>query len=251
MGVAVASRPGAAVRFCAADPADPALLLWSATQTVEATGDRPLGGGAILIAADLDEVTLPAILLCDGRTVCAATAQPDRAPKIMRLARRPRALFSLCVDTRTGMDLDMGGAIRRALEADGRIGGEMADDLETCLHEAISNALVHGNLGLGSQLRETPEAYLQYAALLEERLGDPTRGGRLVYIRCAALRRGVAIAIGDEGGGIPGGPPKISLGDASARCSGRGLALIRTMARDLRHRDGGRLCVMRFGGDGA
>lgn len=244
MSLAVAQRTSLA-SFCAMDPSAPCVEAWAKAVPLETFSARPPGPRVVALYNGLDDIRLPGLLIADGRVVCATAVPPDRKDKISRLTARP-CLFSLCVDTKMAMDVDISGAIRRSLEDNLQIPAQAADDIETCLHEAISNGLIHGNLGVGSQMRATPEAYLQYAALLEERLTDSARASRALYIRVVAAGGSILISVGDEGGGIPAGVRPITLADAGAQSSGRGLALIRTIAADLRHIDRGRICVMRF-----
>lgn len=232
--------------FTALDPMADALAPWRAAATIAPIAARPPGPGTVVLTALDTDQALREALVCDGRTLCALAADPRQASRILRLGARRATLLSLCIDTRAAMALDLAHAVRGALERAAGIHGVAAADFEACLHEAVSNALIHGNLGVGSALRQTVETCGEFSALIEERLADPGYGGRLLCLRIARIGCALLVTVGDEGAGMPHGVPKITLEQAQAKATGRGLALIRSLTEDLRHRDGGRLCVMRI-----
>src|ERR1035438_1756702 len=96
------------------------------------------------------------------------------------------------------------------------------------LHEALVNALEHGNLELESTLKgdlcveEDP-----YSKLREERMSDPVFAGRLIEIRLAMDTERFEVEISDEGNGFDtsrmSALPKGS--DMGSHC-GRGLPMI-------------------------
>ena len=92
--------------------------------------------------------------------------------------------------------------------------------------------MIHGNLGLGSQLRNSPEAYMRFAQLVDERLADDQLGLRVIYARICALDDTLIMSIGDEGLGMPSGPPEQDFATAATAGSGRGRAL----SLDMRYR---------------
>lgn len=234
-----------ATSLTALEPMADVFAPWRAIGEIAALADGPPRPGAILLSPLDSDRDLRDALIADGRTLCAAAIHPRRAAPIRRLAERRNALFSLCVDTRAGMELDLAHGVRAALQRAGLVDGLAADDLETCLHEAVSNALIHGNLGIGSHLRETVEASIRFSMLIEERLNDPDHAARLIFIRAAEIGAALIVSIGDQGAGMPHGVPKQTLEQARTRTVGRGLALMRGLTEDMRHCDGGRVVVLR------
>lgn len=234
-----------ATSLTARDPMADAFAPWRAIGEIAPVAHGLWPGAIFLDPLDTDQHLLDA-LVADGRTVCAAGVDPRHAPLIRRLAERRNALFSLCVDTRAGMELDMARAIREALERAGKVEGLAASDLETCLHEAVSNGLIHGNMGVGSHLRETVEASIRFSMVIEERLSDPNHAARLIFIRVVEIGAALIVSIGDQGAGMPFGAPKHTLEQAQTRTVGRGLALMRGLTEDMRHCNGGRVVLLRI-----
>jgi CheY-like chemotaxis protein len=104
----------------------------------------------------------------------------------------------------------------------------------TALHEALANALEHGNLELRSDLREKDDRR-EYLRLIEERRRRPPYHERRIYVHARFSRDEVVYIIRDEG---PGFDPA-TLADPTdpanlERVSGRGLFLIRTFMDDVR-----------------
>lgn len=94
------------------------------------------------------------------------------------------------------------------------------------LHEAILNAIIHGNLGIPSTLKEEDRGAFERA--VEERRGDPAYGSRKVGVRFHGDRASAEYIVEDEGTGFD----YRELADANdpemmLRASGRGLVIIR------------------------
>ncbi|HZZ81812.1 MAG TPA: response regulator [Gemmataceae bacterium] len=103
----------------------------------------------------------------------------------------------------------------------------------TALHEALANALEHGNLELGSELRER-EDRTEYLRLLEERRNRSPYHERRIRIHARFARNEVAFVIRDEGPGFD----TSALGNATDppnidKLSGRGIFLIRTFMDEV------------------
>ncbi len=98
----------------------------------------------------------------------------------------------------------------------------------TALHEALVNAIEHGNLELRSELRDKDDRR-EYIALLEKRRQEFPYSARRVHVRARFSHLEAVFAIRDEGPGFdtaklpdPTDPANLD------RVSGRGLYLIRT-----------------------
>jgi CheY-like chemotaxis protein len=111
------------------------------------------------------------------------------------------------------------------------------------LHEALTNAIYHGNLEVSSALREKDEkAYYDLAA--QRRKQEPYRDRR-VYVNGEVSRLEATFTIRDDG---PGFDPSI-LPDPTdpanlERVSGRGLFLIRTFMDNVEHNEIGNQITM-------
>lgn len=115
--------------------------------------------------------------------------------------------------------------------------------VNVALSEALSNAILHGNLELDSALREDDEsAYYGLAAIRREQ--EPYRGRRVTVIE-REDSRGASYVIRDEGPGY--NPRRLPDPDDPAnleRASGRGLLLIRTFMDEVSHNAAGNEITM-------
>ncbi len=119
--------------------------------------------------------------------------------------------------------------------------------LLVALHEAISNALLHGNLELNSDLkRQEPDAF---AAALAQRAADPNLASRTVDIVVDYDGETCHWIITDQGNGF-------DVDHVLARClsddpdlqmtSGRGILMMKSLLDDVRFTQGGRRVIMRL-----
>jgi CheY-like chemotaxis protein/anti-sigma regulatory factor (Ser/Thr protein kinase) len=115
--------------------------------------------------------------------------------------------------------------------------------LGVALHEALTNAMLHGNLELSSILRETNEKEY-YRLAVERRTLDPF-ADRRIFVTTRFTSEEAAFVIRDEG---PGFDPAL-LPDPTDpanldKVSGRGLLLIRTFMDRVDHNDAGNEITM-------
>jgi anti-sigma regulatory factor (Ser/Thr protein kinase) len=106
------------------------------------------------------------------------------------------------------------------------------------LQEALVNAMHHGNLEIGSELREGDGE--TYRNLIEQRLTEPPFRNRRVHVTTRLSAEELACVIRDEG---PGFDPTVVRDPTDPenleRVSGRGLYLIWTFMDRVRHNESG------------
>lgn len=115
------------------------------------------------------------------------------------------------------------------------------DVIAMAIHEALANALEHGNLELDSNLKgdlftlEDP-----YTKLRETRMADPSYAGRLIEVRLALDTERFELEISDEGPGFDTSlltlPPP---GSELVPHSGRGLPLIQMVMDEVHYNEKG------------
>jgi CheY-like chemotaxis protein len=115
--------------------------------------------------------------------------------------------------------------------------------LGVALHEALTNAILHGNLELSSDLRENDEKEY-YRLSVERRMQEPY-SQRRVYVSTRFTRNDMAFIIRDEGNGfdpatLPNPTDPANLG----KVSGRGLLLIQTFMDRVEHNSSGNQITM-------
>jgi CheY-like chemotaxis protein len=130
-------------------------------------------------------------------------------------------------DNLAGMRLDENGLIRMAV----------------CLREALTNAIIHGNLELDSAMRESDEK--GYYNLLAKRADEEPYAERYVHVTARHSADGAVYVIRDEGRGFnyralpdPSDPANLE------RVSGRGMLLIQTFMDEVRHNAAGNEITM-------
>ena len=122
------------------------------------------------------------------------------------------------------------------------------DQLLIVLHEALTNAIVHGNLGISSALREQPgDAFVR---ALAERSADPELANRDVRIKFQFDGERCEIRIRDEGDGFDWKRQfeQLDAQDEDAQPSlansGRGIIIMRAFTDGVRYEHGGREVVL-------
>ena len=106
------------------------------------------------------------------------------------------------------------------------------------LEEAILNAMIHGNLEVGSELRERPDD--AFRRLIEQRRNDPVFASRRVRLQCEVDPQRASIVVRDEGPGFDvRSLPDPRDADSLLRASGRGVLLMRTFMDEVNYNDTG------------
>ncbi len=106
------------------------------------------------------------------------------------------------------------------------------------LEEALANALYHGNLEVGSELRgENDKAYY---ALIEQRRRESPYCRRQIHVEATLSRDAAQLVVQDEGAGFdPAAIPDPTDPSNLEKSSGRGVLLMRTFMDDVVYNDPG------------
>ena len=153
----------------------------------------------------------------------------------------------LCLSVLTGstFSLEIPKLIETAIQRRFNFGKRNSDGLLTlCLAEALSNAVIHGNLEIDCSLRASSEGFQKFRQVMNERIANPALSNRRVTITVFSNKDGgLYISISDQGQGfsLTTHPAQPINGRAK---SGRGLSLIRTIAKGMWTEDGGRTLVV-------
>lgn len=150
----------------------------------------------------------------------------------------------LSLTTRTAFGAQCAVLMCDALAARGVLTQERRSAVELCLHEAVANAVVHGNLEIASSAKDRPDGYRVFSQLVGERMRDPVLGNRRTDIFARWHGTVLVIAVSDQGNGFDTAilPPDAG---GTAR-SGRGFIFMRALAQDVTVTDGGRCTALRF-----
>ena len=112
------------------------------------------------------------------------------------------------------------------------------------LHEALLNAIQHGNLELSSNLRQENEGV--FRDLGEERRRQSPYQDRRVHVRATLSRSEAVYVVEDEGPGFdPATIPDPTDPANLERIGGRGMMLIRTFMDEVEHNERGNQITLR------
>ncbi len=114
-------------------------------------------------------------------------------------------------------------------------------NISLCLHEALANAVIHGNLEIPSSLKnESPE---KFETLLKERESIPEFAKRTVMIRCQITTKYLKFEIADEGKGFD--PKQLEYSDPLKMIpTGRGIVIITSFMDKVYWNDTGNRITM-------
>lgn len=118
-------------------------------------------------------------------------------------------------------------------------------DVEGALQEAIGNAVIHGNLGLASDLRCSLEGLARFGRLMESGLADPILAAKPILIDSHWTESALTLSVTDQGRGFD--PLSLATPMPGAKF-GRGLSTIRTLCDSVAFSEDGRRISMVIGG---
>lgn len=185
-------------------------------------------------AASLEDILCPPAVWA----IDLDCSSPDRG-----LERLPARLL-LRASTLATVNHDMVGVLIAALIQHLPRTEAMAIDLRLALQEAVSNAVMHGNLCLDGRLRSSREGLAVFTRTMQHRLADPRFTRRPVTIAADWNQTHLVIRVEDRGRGFQ--PPAVSLPVAPKACSGRGIGQIRALCQRVSFTRQGRRISMRF-----
>ena len=116
------------------------------------------------------------------------------------------------------------------------------------LKEALTNALYHGNLEIGTSTSEQSDARptaVELSDLAQRRRREPPYRDRKIHVDVKLTRDEVRCVVRDQGPGFdPAGIPDVSDPNALAPESGRGLSLMRTFMDEVTYNEPGNEVTM-------
>lgn len=153
--------------------------------------------------------------------------------------------LALHLSTKAAYEMDGAHLMVLSLRAHYALAEQDASRIELALTEGVANAVMHGNLEMGSELRERFDSFRQFRTLLSERLGDPVLAGRAVEILARRSGSRLTVTVKDQGRGYDFAAELAKERPLTAK-SGRGLSLIRAMSDGVSGTDLGRCLTMHW-----
>jgi len=124
---------------------------------------------------------------------------------------------------------------------------ERRDSAQLAIHEALANAVIHGNFGISGGNATTPDAFREQGLLITSRLSDPAFSNLPVTLSAHVNSQGLEISVQDCGSGFSAAQSDYSGSDIPPSAKkGRGLSLMQASSDELRHEDNGRRVVLFF-----
>lgn len=198
-------------------------------------------GVRIAAIGDADAETVRDGLDALGR--CAEIGRGAPAPEGLRDAVAAADGLYMALSTASAHALDAAHLFAAALAGRLSLKEETAHTVETALHEAVVNAIVHGNLGMGSADRETLDGFERYCGQIETRLSEPARADKWIEIHARWTETEIVVTVTDQGAGYrPGQGGEVEKFEKS----GRGLGIVRALTEAVRVDEDGRRIRMRF-----
>jgi len=132
----------------------------------------------------------------------------------------------------------LGAWIQESLERLGFANETVRSQIGIALIEAVSNAMIHGNLEIGSELRRGDRA--EYYRRIEERRKQKPFSDRRVHCVARESRHAAEYVIADDGPGFDRSTlPDPTSPDNVLSVSGRGVWLIRNFMDEVEYNDRG------------
>jgi anti-sigma regulatory factor (Ser/Thr protein kinase) len=115
-----------------------------------------------------------------------------------------------------------------AMQARLHFSRDLRGRFRTALQEAVMNAMVHGNLGLDSQLRDGLVGLTSSHAVIESLLARPAVARRVIRVDAIWNTTMLSVMVRDNGSGFARTGPELSAPPPSEKHHGRGLFILET-----------------------
>ena len=199
------------------------------------------------LAAPVDPAHL-AHAIAAGSTLVVEPLGDDAALAAALNAMTAAAQSIISLGTTTAYHLPLADAVADLVERRAGRPLPVHDALTTAVHEAIANAILHGNLEMPGLAHDGTVALADYFAELQRRLAEPTLARRRITIAVGWDAATVRVSVLDSGIGFAHDRVVRGLGRAARPvvAGGRGLLLMRALADGVEYGRGGREVSLRF-----
>lgn len=156
--------------------------------------------------------------------------------------------LSLLVSTRSAYRHPVGRRFLEAIEKRTKIAGDLHDRIGTAVQEAVMNSLLHGNLHIDTQARESLEGLNELHESIAHELERPDVAHCMIQLDALWSTKMLYVIVRDSGVGYPRDRlPRRGEPDAcAARSSGRGLSILTAVCDRVAVIEGGRAIRLGF-----
>jgi len=205
---------------------------------ITSKGSEEIAGQALRrgAASYVPKRELPGDLLGTVRRVLGVSARQRDLSRLMECLARNDCEFVLQNDS--ALFPPLVSYLQDGLGHLGLCGDADRTRVGVALEEALSNALYHGNLEVGSELREEDGG--AYHEMVRERMHQPPYSQRRIRVQAALSPEKAVFVIRDDGRGFdPSALPDPTDPENLEKASGRGILLMRTFMDRVEFNDAG------------
>jgi CheY-like chemotaxis protein len=225
------------VREIRAKHADTPVILMTAHGSEEIAIQALKKGAANYVAKKNLAKDLPDVV----ESVLAAAFDQRLQQRLFQRLQRTERYF--CLENDIALIAPLVDYLKEALIRSRLFDGTGLIRIGVALREAVMNAIVHGNLGVESELRDRDLD--EYYRLIEIRRHEQPYSTRRVQVYTVEANDHVRYVVRDEGLGFdPNAVPDPTDPENMERASGRGLLLIRTFMDEVTHNERGNEITM-------
>jgi anti-sigma regulatory factor (Ser/Thr protein kinase) len=156
--------------------------------------------------------------------------------------------LSLMVTTKSAYRQPVGKAFVAAMANRTPLPEDLRERIYTAIQEAMMNAVLHGNLRIGSGSRDSLEGLTQTHELIERMLATPDGARSAIRVDAIWNSKVLHVLIRDSGEGFDkaGVPSPEALAEAGQNASGRGLSILEAICDRVMLLHGGRTIKLGF-----
>jgi anti-sigma regulatory factor (Ser/Thr protein kinase) len=148
----------------------------------------------------------------------------------------------LSLSSRTALELPIGEIIADVLAGALGLADDLRRNIACVVHEAVLNAVLHGNLAMANEGRDPAAGGDDFPAAIAARLADPALVARRCEVRVRWRAAAILVRVTDHGAGFRAA----AVPDHTVLPWGRGIRVIRALATRCRWVRGGRSLLLRF-----
>ncbi len=211
---------------------------------------QKLPAHSTLIADKFEDSRLQALFALPFERIIDAQAMDESVHDFVENTDREELphIFSFLLTCPVIYNCDVAKIFVDALNQRLHLTSERFAGIHLALHEAIVNGLIHGNLDISSEYRQSARLFMEYGKILSERLQNPAYARKSLSLSAAWDNTKLRIKIRDEGAGYVIRDSFANRSLTSVRNkTGRGLLFIAGIADSCTIDDFGREMNLTFG----